>query len=234
MAQDDDAKKSVSAGNTDNASGNADEALRIDDAEPAFTRRAVVGAVAAAVVVFAVGGIGVLSRTNSLLRPLGAADESDFLSLCLRCDRCRSACPHHAIVIASAEDGFVNMRTPKLDFHTGYCDFCGAKTDETARPLCVVNCPTEALHEIPWDSAVLGIATIDVNECIAYERVNGCKVCVDECPYDAVYLNDAGKPEVETSLCNGCGYCEFKCPSHTYRSYSGSANRGIYVQPLEA
>lgn len=195
----------------------------MDDKEkdPAITRRVfAVGAVGAAGM-FAIGGAGyALDGGDTLLRPPGGQDEAAFKASCLKCDKCRSICPQNCISVGILEDGLLNYRAPKLDFHKGYCTFCN---------LCIQVCPTKALA--PFDEArdKLGCAVIDEEQCIAYQK-GGCQQCVDACAYGAVTLDGSRRPVVDAALCNGCGLCEYVCPSASFRSFSGSRNRGINVQ----
>lgn len=189
--------------------------------EPAITRRAFAWGLGGIVGLVAVGGLGKATLgSDSLLRPPGGQDEAGFLAGCLRCDKCRSICPQNCIVDAALEDGFVSYRTPKIDFHRGYCTFC----DE-----CIDVCPTKALASFDEASEKIGIATIDADECIAYKR-GGCRACVDACEYGAISLDGSNRPVVDGGKCNGCGKCEYVCPSASYGSYSGTGLRGVNVQ----
>lgn len=91
-------------------------------AEP--TRRAfVIGAVGLASLC-AVGGVGTaLNGKGGILRPPGGQDAARFSALCIKCDRCRSACPESCITMATLENGILNARTPRLDFHKGTARF---------------------------------------------------------------------------------------------------------------
>ena len=169
----------------------------------------------------AVVGVGVaFTGESQLLRPPGGQDEDRFESLCLKCDRCRSVCPCSCLTIATLENGVINARTPRIDFHKGYCNFCGK---------CADVCPTGAiLPGFDPDGDKIGIAVVDHDECLAF-RGGGCERCVDACPYDAIDFS-ASYPVVDASRCNGCGQCEYVCPSNVLRSFSGSrSTRGINV-----
>lgn len=173
---------------------------------------------------FAVGGVAVAAPKNDgLLRPPGGQDETAFLAACLRCDKCRSICPENCISICTLEDGFLNYRTPRIDFHKGLCSFC----DE-----CINVCPTKAFGAFNEETDKIGMAVVDHDLCIAY-HLGGCQVCADSCTYEAITMSDTGKPVVDESLCNGCGRCEYACPSASLGSFQGSQRRGINVEKIQ-
>ena len=191
---------------------------------PNISRRTFVCGAGATAGLFALGGVAAASPKNeSLLRPPGGQDETLLFAACLRCDKCRSACPEGCISLGVVEDGFLNYRMPHIDFHKGMCTFCGE---------CIAVCPTGALT--PFDESVdkIGIARVDPEQCIAYQLA-GCRVCADKCPYDAISIDETGKPQVDEALCNGCGACEFACPSASLGAYSGAKTRGINVMKAE-
>lgn len=173
---------------------------------------------------FAVGGVAAATPKNSsLLRPPGGQDEAAFLAACLRCDKCRSICPENCISICTLEQGLVNYRTPRIDFHKGQCTFCNE---------CINVCPTKALDSFNEETNKIGVAVVDTEQCIAY-HLGGCQVCADNCTYDAISMTSSGKPVVNEQLCNGCGRCEYACPSASLGAYQGSKLRGINVQKVE-
>lgn len=186
----------------------------------ALTRRDAIGAGAFAVGLAMCGGFARAFGSEELLRPPGGQDEARFLANCLRCDRCRSVCPQGCITVARVEDGFANARTPRIDFRKGSCDFCGK---------CIEVCPTLALVSFDETIDAIGVAVVDERECLAY-RATGCKACFEACSYDAVTLVENNRPVVNAALCNGCGTCEFVCPSASLGSYGGSNKRGINVE----
>ena len=110
-----------------------------------------------------------------------------------------------------------------MDFRRGICDFCGK---------CIEVCPTAALAPFDERTEKIGLAVVNADECLAY-RSTGCKVCYDKCPYDAITLTGDNRPVVDERRCNGCGVCEYYCPSASFGSYSGSAKRGINVEVSE-
>lgn len=188
---------------------------------PLVSRRGLFAGAGCVAVMVALGGAGrAFAGDGELVRLPGAQDERRFLATCLKCDKCRSVCPRDCVSLATLEEGVLGARTPKFDFSRGYCDFCNR---------CIEVCPTGALLPFDPEQEKLGIAVIDEDECIAWKQ-GGCVKCEEACPYEAIALNEHGRPVVDENRCNGCGACEFACPSATFMSYSGSRRRGINVE----
>ena len=166
-----------------------------------YTRRAFLGFTAATAALAGVGASAIaFAGEGGLLRPPGGQDEGALVAACVKCDRCRSACPTNVVGVAHVEDGLLQARTPVLDFHKGYCDFCG-------------KCQ--------------GVAVVQKDRCIAY--FEGCVECEKACPYEAIALDDVGHPVIDAAKCNGCGVCENVCPALVYRSFAGGSRRGVVV-----
>lgn len=190
-----------------------------------MTRRTAIAGCAGAAVLFALGGAGkALAGEQELLRPPTTQGEDAFAAKCLKCNRCETVCPQGSIRTAVLEDGLLNWRMPAMDFHRGICDFCGK---------CAEVCPSGAIEGIDENSNRIGVAVIEQDRCLAYQQ-SGCRICVEACVYGAISLDEHGRPVVDTSKCNGCGRCEYKCPSNSYLSYGGGKKRGINVQVREA
>ena len=111
------------------------------------TRRNLIeGGIAAGALVALGGTVKAFAGEGDLLRPPGAQDEQSLLSLCIRCDRCRSACPTNAIGVGHLSDGIINARVPVMDFRSGFCDMCGGDFK------CLAACPVAAIK--PFDEHV--------------------------------------------------------------------------------
>ncbi len=190
----------------------------------ALTRRAFIGLCAATAACAGVGGAGVaFAGQGDLLRPPGGQDEAALLGACLKCDRCRSACPTGAVSLAQVEDGLLRARTPVMDFHRGWCDFCGK---------CQAACPTGALGAFDPAADKLGVAVVQPDRCLSY--IQTCTSCRDSCGFGALSFSEGGHPVVDAAACNGCGRCELECTALVYGAFAGGTRRGIRVEPLGA
>jgi ferredoxin-type protein NapG len=117
------------------------------------------------------------------------------------------------------EYGFVRLNTPVLSFKNGYCNSC---------MKCPQVCPTGALLPVSEETLDIGAAVIIKKDCVAWDWV-GCTVCVDKCPLKAICLDENKCPVVVPEKCNGCGICQFECPSTSF-GY-GRKGKGIIVEP---
>jgi ferredoxin len=51
------------------------------------------------------------------------------------------------------------------------------------------------------------VAKVNVEEC------TGCGTCVDECPQEAISLNDDNIAVIDADECTDCGMCVDACPT---------------------
>ena len=136
------------------------------------------------------GGAVALGADDDHLRPPGGQDQARLRALCVKCDRCRTVCPHDIIVPVSTGEGLIDARTPCLNFHLGYCDFCG---------LCKQVCPTQALSpDFDPDADAIGVARLDTGLCLAYS--SSCEKCKDSCRFGALTLDDLNRPAIDEAL----------------------------------
>lgn len=75
------------------------------------------------------------------------------------------------------------------------------------------------------------MAVVDEAECQLYGISGTCNApCIDACEWDALSLDENGRLVVDEKRCNGCGACEYVCPTSAYRNYDASNKRGINVE----
>lgn len=198
-----------------------------------MTRRSLCIGVGGAVAAFGLGTLKPLAA-NAVVRPPGGQEEDRLLAGCIRCEKCAETCPRGVISLTHIEDGLINMRTPVMDYHYDYCDWCVEENEGV--PLCEHVCPTDALRLDSASTAantILGIAQINEDWCLAY-RLKGCRFCADNCPYGAMYLDENLMPHVIDDRCNGCGLCYTVCVSlQDASAVAGMTDRAIVVKPVK-
>jgi len=97
---------------------------------------------------------------------------------------------------------------------------------------CMSVCPTGAIQPMNKEDIKLGNAVVIKEACIAWDW-GGCTKCAAECPENAIQLDNEKRPVIDQNKCNGCGLCEFICPSSSLRAYNANIkSKGIVVQPL--
>lgn len=149
-------------------------------------------------------------RRRGLLRPPGARPEAEFLSLCIRCQRCAEACDEDAIRLHPSGWGR-HAGTPFIVPELRACDLCG---------LCGEACPTGALARLPEPkdpafagAARMGTAVVDERLCVSHNGSGVCGACYTACPLKGTAISQGkhNAPTVKPAGCVGCGLCEEAC-----------------------
>jgi MauM/NapG family ferredoxin protein len=151
-------------------------------------------------------------RSAGLIRPPGALPETDFQARCVRCGECIKGCLTNTLQPVWFEAGLSGMWTPKITARLAGC--------EQGCNLCGQVCPTAAIRPLTLEEKVfakVGTARIDKTRCIAWEQDKKCLICDEICPYNAIASqfvtgHPNTVPVIDEDKCNGCGYCECKCP----------------------
>ena len=185
-------------------------------------RRRVLGAGAAGMAAAAVGMTNLhhlherenprALRSSRLIRPPGALPETDFQARCVRCGECVKACLTNTLQPVWFEAGLSGLWTPKVTARLAGC--------EQGCNLCGRVCPTGAVRPLSLEEKIfakIGTARIEKSRCIAWEQDKKCLICDEICPYNAIvsrFVEDrpVTVPVIDENKCNGCGYCEDKCP----------------------
>ncbi len=179
---------------------------------PALSRRGLLAAGALGLLAGATTRVdaGKAGPRDRLIRPPGALPEEEYLDKCLRCGLCMGACVSHTLQPSLWQAGLEGIWTPRLDLRLAPCEkHCN---------VCGQVCPTRAIRPLPLQErlyAKIGTAVLLRERCLVWEQDKTCLVCDEICPYDAIEFREVEgrrRPFVTESRCNGCGYCEHKCP----------------------
>jgi MauM/NapG family ferredoxin protein len=147
-----------------------------------------------------------------LIRPPGALPEPDFQACCVRCGECIKGCLTNTLQPIWFEAGLSGLWTPAITARLAGC--------EQNCNVCGHLCPTGAIRPLSIEEkpfAKLGTARIVASRCIAWEQDKKCLICDEICPYNAISSlfkpgHSVTVPVIDEARCNGCGYCENKCP----------------------
>jgi ferredoxin-type protein NapF len=151
-----------------------------------------------------------LQGRRQLIRPPGALPETAFLRTCIRCGECMKSCVTNTLQPSLWESGFSGLWAPKLELRMAAC--------EPNCNVCGKVCPTQAIRSLPMEEktyAKIGTAVLRKETCLVWAQNKLCLICDEICPYNAIVFRPVEgyrRPVVIASRCNGCGYCEQRCP----------------------
>ncbi|MBF6598833.1 MAG: 4Fe-4S dicluster domain-containing protein [Fermentimonas sp.] len=162
-------------------------------------------------------------KRQTPIAPPGALSFDHLKEKCISCHLCVSKCPSHVIKPAFLDYGLGGVMQPKLYFDKGFCNY-----DCT---VCGEVCPTGALVPLTVEEknhTQMGKVHFIIENCIVYYDETSCGACSEHCPTQAVhmvpYKDHLTIPEIDPSICVGCGGCEYVCPAIPYKA--------IYVEGL--
>ena len=151
-----------------------------------------------------------LRGKRPLVRPPGALPEDKFLQTCIRCGECLKACITNTLQPCVWEVGLAGLWTPRLETRYAAC--------EQNCHVCGKVCPTQAIRSVSLEEknhAKIGTAILRKEMCLVWAEDKVCLICDEICPYNAIVfrtIDGFRRPVVIPSRCNGCGWCEVKCP----------------------
>lgn len=167
------------------------------------------------------GGLAMISHAekpvrNTPLVPAGALSLKNFTNHCTACQLCVSVCPNHVLRPSASLD---TLMLPEMGYERGYC-----------RPectLCSEVCPAGAINPVTRakkSSIQIGLAIVNLDNCIVNTDNVNCGNCARHCPAKAVRMvrkdpsdeNSLKIPTINEQKCIGCGACENVCPARPF------------------
>lgn len=151
------------------------------------------------------------------ITPPGSLSITHLKSKCTACHLCIAQCPTQVIRPAFLEYGVDGIMMPLLDYKRDFCNFeC---------TLCSEICPTGAIQRLTTDEkkqTQIGQVYFQKELCVVYTDGTDCGACSEHCPTKAVdmkpFRDGLYLPEVDRSICIGCGGCEYICPVRPLRA----------------
>ncbi|MCA8925117.1 MAG: 4Fe-4S dicluster domain-containing protein [Planctomycetes bacterium] len=142
-------------------------------------------------------------KRRGLLRPPGSLPEPEFLTRCIRCQRCAQVCDTRAIRLLPGSSHLAD--TPVIVAEEHACNLC---------MRCGEACPTGAIVALTAKSeARMGTAVVDNDLCVSANGSGICGACYTACPLRGKAITQGMhlSPTVHDEFCVGCGLCEEVC-----------------------
>lgn len=146
------------------------------------------------------------------ITPPGSRSADNMLRRCTGCQLCVSDCPNG--VLRPSGD-MMTMMMPVMSYERGYC------RPECTR--CSEVCPSGAIIPVGKEDKQhiqIGHAVVASNLCVSALGKDECGNCERHCPVQAIEMVPSDPdddfspyvPAINSSLCIGCGACEYVCP----------------------
>ncbi|MDR0737693.1 MAG: 4Fe-4S binding protein [Prevotellaceae bacterium] len=163
------------------------------------------------------------STHTKAITPPGSRGLDHFKRHCTACHACVAGCPSHVLRPAVSEYGLDGFMMPVLDYNKSFCNY--------ACNTCSTICPNGAIIPLSKEEKILtqiGKANFILDRCIVVREETDCGACDEHCPVKAIrmvpFRDGLLIPQLDTSLCIGCGGCEYICPARPDKAIQVIAN----------
>ncbi|MDR3326955.1 MAG: 4Fe-4S binding protein [Prevotellaceae bacterium] len=158
------------------------------------------------------------------LSPPGSLSADNLQKHCTACHLCIGKCPSNVLKPAFLEYGLAGMMQPVMSFENGFCNYNCTQ--------CSNVCPNGALRPLTVEqkhTTQMGKVQFNRDICVVVRNGKNCGACSEHCPTQAVkmmpYKDGLTIPQIDTTICIGCGGCEFICPVRPARAIFVEGNR---------
>lgn len=166
---------------------------------------------------------GACAIVSGPITPPGSLSIARFTDLCTACHLCVVKCPTQILRPAGLEHGYDYLLKPHVVYDSAYCNYECTECSDV--------CPNSAIKTLTKEEKAttqVGIAHFKKHLCITYVDGTDCGACSEHCPTQAVHMvpfrGSLRVPEVDPSICIGCGGCEYICPVRPQRAIFIVAN----------
>lgn len=174
------------------------------------------------------------SVSEYAITPPGSRSVFNLKDNCTSCNACIAACPNGIIKPASYQYGIDGISLPVLSYNNHFCSYeCN---------VCSQVCPTGAIMPVSVEEKKLiqiGVVNFTLEKCIVHTDGTDCGACDEHCPTKAITMVPYGEtglmiPTTDTSICIGCGGCEYICPARPKAMIITSFEKhGVASKPKE-
>jgi ferredoxin len=162
------------------------------------------------------------SNTKALTPP-GSRSLDRFKLYCTACHACVAGCPSKVLRPAVNEYGMDGLMLPVMNYNASFCNYeCN---------VCSQICPNGAITPLTKEEKALtqiGTARFTAERCVVTLNETDCGACDEHCPVKAIRMTPFRDglliPQVDTSICIGCGGCEYICPARPEKAIQVMAN----------
>ncbi|MBE6426010.1 MAG: 4Fe-4S dicluster domain-containing protein [Planctomycetaceae bacterium] len=185
------------------------------------------------------------TRKNPVAPP-GAGSYKRLMKHCTGCHLCIAKCPQHVLKPAFMEYGLQGMFLPVMDFSSSFCNYDCTICAEVCpnKAISILRMVKERGETIPETAperaeamrkeknyVQMGKVVFVKENCVVPVDGTFCGACDEHCPTKAVSMvpySDPSRgigpekgltiPQIDESICIGCGGCESICPARPYKA----------------
>jgi heterodisulfide reductase subunit A len=183
------------------------------------------------------GKASVTVRDTVLDRDLTLDTDAVALSAAIEPDKENNKRLSEMMKISLNEDDFfmeAHVKLRPVDFANEGIFFCGLAHS----PKYTEENVTQALAAAGRAACILSKDSLEVGGVVSVvepEKCATCLTCVRECVYDAPFVNEDGKAEIESVKCQGCGNCVSACPAKAIqlRTFTDNQEKALFHSILK-